>query len=151
MGYGSGCNLAEGDSMNIHFDTSDVMDKLGKISENLTDGLQAALGEAGEIVRKDAVLSCPVDTGRLRQSIVSTVEGNSAVIGPAVDYGAYVEFGTGAQGDKSVAHTTKKQWTYYSGGSFHTTSGQPPRPFLVPALKNNSDKIKRIIRQAVMK
>ncbi len=137
--------------MNIHFDAGDVMNKLEKISENLTGGLQVALDEAGELVRKDAVMNCPVDTGRLRQSIVSTVEGNSAVIGPTASYGAYVEFGTGAHGDKSVAHTTKKQWTYYSGGSFHTTSGQPPKPFLVPALKNNSDKIKQIIRQAVMK
>ncbi len=141
--------------MNIHFDTSDVMDKLGKISENLTGGLQAALDEAGQIVRKAAVLNCAsqdiVDTGRLMGSIESTVEGNSAVIGPTVDYGAYVEFGTGSKGSKSVAHTTKKQWTYYSGGQFYTTSGQKPRPFLVPALKNNSAEIKRIIRQAVMK
>ncbi len=137
--------------MNIHFDTSDVMNKLGKISENLTSGLQVALEQAGELVRKDAVMNCPVDTGRLRGSIVSNVEGNSAVIGPTVSYGAYVEFGTGSKGDKSVAHTTKKQWTYYSGGQFFTTSGQAPQPFLVPALKNNSDKIKQIIRQAVMR
>lgn len=137
--------------MNIHIDTSDVMNKLEKISENLTGGLQVALGEAGEIVRKDAVMNCPVDTGRLRQSIVSIVEGNSAVIGPTASYGVYVEFGTGAQGNKSVAHTTKKQWTYYSSGQFYTTSGQKPKPFLVPALKNNSAEIKRIIRQAVMK
>lgn len=64
---------------------------------------------------------------------------------------AYVEFGTGSKGDKSVAHTTKKQWTYYSGGQFFTTSGHAPQPFLVPALKNNSAEIKRIIRQAVMR
>ncbi len=137
--------------MNIHFDTRDVMDKLGKISENLTSGLQVALGEAGELVRKDAVMNCPVDTGRLRQSITSHVEGNSAIIGSNVEYAPYVEFGTGSKGDKSVAHTTKKQWTYYSGGRFFTTSGHAPKPFLVPALKNNSAEIKRIIRQAVMR
>lgn len=137
--------------MNIHVDTSDVMSKLGKISENLTSGLQVALEQAGEIVRKDAVMNCPHITGRLRGSITSQVEGNSAVIGTNVEYAPYVEFGTGSKGDKSVAHTTKKQWTYYSGGSFYTTSGQAPQPFLVPALKNNSAEIKRIIRQAVMK
>ena len=140
--------------MNIHIDTSDVMDKLGKISENLTAGLHIALERAGEVVRKDAVLNCAsqniADTGHLMGSIESTVEGNSAIIGPTVDYGAYVEFGTGAQGDKSVAHTTRKSWTYYSGGKFYTTSGQPPRPFLIPALKNNKDTIIRLIRQAVM-
>ncbi len=72
--------------MNIHFDTRDVMDKLGKISENLTSGLQVALGEVGEIVRKDAVMNCPHVTGRLRQSITSHVEGNSAIIGSNVEY-----------------------------------------------------------------
>lgn len=137
--------------MNIHIDTSDVMNKLGKISENLTAGLHIALERAGEVVRKDAVLNCPVDTGRLRSSITVNVEGNSAEIGPTASYGAYVEFGTGAQGDKSVAHTTRKSWTYYSGGQFFTTSGQPPKPFLVPALKNNKDTIIRLIRQAVMR
>ena len=81
--------------MNIHFDTSDVMDKLGKISENLTMGLHNALGQAGEIVRADAVMNCPVDTGRLKGSITSKVEGNSAVIGTNVEYAPYVEFGTG--------------------------------------------------------
>ena len=137
--------------MNIHFDTSDVMDKLGKISENLTMGLHNALGQAGEIVRADAVNNCPYITGRLKESITSKVEGNSAVIGTNVEYAPYVEFGTGSKGDKSVAHTTKKQWTYYSGGQFFTTSGQAPQPFLVPALKNNSDRIKTLIRQAVMR
>ena len=137
--------------MNIHFDAKDVMDKLGKISENLTGGLQVALGEAGELVRKDAVMNCPYITGRLRQSITSNVEGNSAVIGSNVEYAPYVEFGTGSKGSPKVAHTTKKQWTYYSGGQFFTTSGHAPQPFLVPALKNNSAEIKRIIRQAVMR
>lgn len=137
--------------MNIHIDTSDVMRKLDKSIENLSAGLYNALQEAGEVVRKDAVENCPVDTGRLKGSITSKVAGNTAEIGTNVEYAPYVEFGTGAQGDKSVAHTTRKSWTYYSGGQFFTTSGHAPRPFLVPALKNNSDKIKQIIRQAVVK
>lgn len=135
--------------MNIHFDTKDVMGKLEKISGNLTMGLHNALAQAGEIVRAEAVMNCPVDTGRLRVSIVSNVEGNHADIGTNVEYAQYIEFGTGSKGDKSVAHTTKKHWTYYSGGRYYTTSGQAAKPFLVPALKNNSDKIKQIIRQAV--
>ena len=111
--------------------------------QNLVSGgkLQNALALAGEVVRADAVDNCPVDTGRLKNSITSAVEGDSAVIGTNVEYAPYVEFGTGAQGDKSVAHTTKKHWTYYSGGRFYTTSGHAPQPFLVPALKNNIPKI----------
>lgn len=135
--------------MNIHFDARDVENKLEVLGEKLTMGLHNALAEAGEIVRKDAVMNCPVDTGRLRGSITSTVEGNSAVVGSNVAYGIYVEFGTGSQGDKSVAHTTKDKWTYYSGGRFFTTSGMKARPFLVPALKNNKDKITKLIKEAV--
>ena len=94
-------------------------------------------------MRADAVLNCEaVDTGTLKRSITSRVEGNSAIIGTNVEYAAYVEFGTGSKGDPSVAHTTKKHWTYCVNGKFYTTHGQAPKPFLVPALKNNIEKIK---------
>lgn len=137
--------------MNIRFDVSDVVSELDKMAGNLSAGLYNALQEAGEIVRKDAVLNCPVQTGRLRGSITVNVEGNTAEIGTNVEYAPCVEFGTGAKGDKSVAHTTRKSWRYYSGGQFFTTSGHAPQPFLVPAFKNNRDKIKQLIRQAVMR
>ena len=105
--------------------------------------------ESGEVVRKEAVLNCPVQTGRLRGSITVNVEGNTAEIGTNLEYAPFVEYGTGSKGDKSVAHTTKKQWTYRSGDNFYTTSGQKPQPFLTPALKNNKDTIIKLIREAV--
>jgi phage gpG-like protein len=83
----------------------------------------------------------------LKQSITSTVEENSVMVGTNVGYAPNVEFGTGAKGDPSVAHTTKKQWTYYSGGHFYTTSGQVPQPFLVPALKNSKEKITGVFKE----
>ena len=48
--------------------------------QNLVSGgkLQNALAMAGEVVRADAVDNCPVDTGRLKNSITSAVEGDSA-------------------------------------------------------------------------
>ena len=67
--------------------------------------------------------------------------------GSYADYGIYVEFGTGSKGDKSVSHTSKRHWTYYSGGRFYTTSGQAPQPFLVPALKNNISEINKKYRE----
>lgn len=135
--------------MNIHFDTREVIGKLEKISENLTMGLHNALEQSGEIVRAEAVMNCPVDTGRLRGSITSNVEGNTAEISAATDYAIYVEYGTGSKGSPEVAHTTKKQWVYRSGDNFYTTLGQKPQPFLTPALKNNKDKIIKLIREAV--
>ena len=109
----------------------DVVDKLTQYASG--DKIQRGLAMAGA----HAVANCPVATGRLRGSIVSQVDGDSVAIGPTADYGIYVEFGTGTKGDKSVSHTSKRHWTYYSGGRFYTTSGQAPQP----ALKNNVSEI----------
>lgn len=135
--------------MNIHIDAKDVTRKLEKLSTELARGLPEALELAGEIVRKDAVMNCPKKTGTLARSIVSNVDGNSVTIGPTANYGIFVEYGTGAKGDPKVPHTTREQWVYNSGGQFYTTSGQKPQPFLVPALKNNKSRIKKVIGQAV--
>lgn len=124
----------------------ELMSRLGDLADRAR--MQRALAAAGEVVSADAKANCPVDTGYLRNSIAVQVDGNSAVIGPSASYGIFVEFGTGAKGDTSVAHTSKKSWTYYSRGRFYTTSGQPARPFLVPALKNNVAEIARRFREA---
>ncbi len=77
----------------------DGLDGVMNSLQNLISGdkLQNALAEAGEVVRADAVDNCPVDTGRLKGSITSAVEGNSAIIGTNVEYGIYVGFGTGSK------------------------------------------------------
>lgn len=41
-----------------------------------------------------AKLKCPVDTGRLRNSITHSVDSTTAYIGTNVEYAAYVEYGT---------------------------------------------------------
>ena len=55
--------------------------------------------KAGMAVQKHATQAAPVDTGRLRASIHYEVDNTSvptwAEIGPAVEYGASVEFGIG--------------------------------------------------------
>ena len=119
------------------------IDSVNSMLEGFVNGgrFRDALAAAGEVVSADAKANCPVDTGYLRNSIAVQVDGNSAVIGPSADYGIYVEYGTGSHGNSSVAHTTKGSWVYCKNGRFYTTSGQPARPFLVPALTNNVDAI----------
>lgn len=53
-----------------------------------------ALGAMGEIVEGYAKDDCPVDTGRLRNSLTNQVDsGNQVVyVGTNVEYGKYVEF-----------------------------------------------------------
>lgn len=135
--------------MNISVKIEGIEEVMSRL-DGLADGsrMQRALAAAGEVVSADAKANCPVDTGHLRNSIAVQVDGNSAVIGPSAEYGIYVEFGTGSRGSSSVAHTSKKSWTYYSKGRFYTTSGQPARPFLVPALKDNVSEIARRFKEA---
>jgi HK97 gp10 family phage protein len=52
------------------------------------------LRRLAEAVKSDAKAGCPVDTGKLRESIDSEVEGDTARIGSNVPYAGYVEEGT---------------------------------------------------------
>jgi phage gpG-like protein len=47
------------------------------------------------LVENDAKRNCPVDTGRLRQSITHRIEGSTGIVGTNVEYAPYVEYGTG--------------------------------------------------------
>lgn len=59
--------------------------------------IPVALEAVGLQAEGYAKLVCPVDTGRLRNSISHAVEGNTAYIGTNVEYAPYVEFGTHKQ------------------------------------------------------
>ena len=67
----------------------------------LQSAIPAALEEIGLVAEGHAKKKCPVDTGRLRNSITHAVEGGDsggrAVIGTNVEYAAYVELGTSRQ------------------------------------------------------
>ena len=67
---------------------------LSKIAEGIGESMAQAVREAGENVAQRARNSCPVDTGRLRESIEVSTEGNTAVVSANTEYAAYVEFGT---------------------------------------------------------
>lgn len=102
----------------IHItDNSDqVLQELSaKVERALT-----AIGMTGESHAKDL---CPVDTGRLRNSITNAVEmGEQAVyIGTNVEYAAYVELGT---------------------------SRMKPQPYLKPAVVNYMSEYKTLAEQA---
>lgn len=97
---------------------------------------------AGLLVQGDAQRLVPVDTGRLRTSITTTVEetptGAVAEVGTNVFYAPYVEYGTGKRGDDAVSH--RQDWI-----------GQAPQPFLRPAFAFNRDSgnIKLIIQDEI--
>lgn len=66
--------------------------------------IQAALEAIALQAEGYAISDCPVDTGRLRNSITHEVEGRTAYIGSNVVYAPYVEFGDNAEHKVGKAH-----------------------------------------------
>lgn len=103
-------------------------------------------GEAKKNIRDNK----SVDTGRLMSSITHQVDeaSKSVVIGTNVEYAPYVEKGTGihaADGDGR-----KTPWVYEDeNGKKHFTHGQEPKPYLMPAIENNKNKVGELVEQEV--
>lgn len=69
-------------------------DNADKALEELQHKIEMALTAIGATAESHAKDYCPVDTGRLRNSISNTHDADSAYIGSNVEYAAYVELGT---------------------------------------------------------
>ena len=70
--------------------TSNVNDILRRMKKGKRNVLTAIGATAETYAKKET----PVDTGRLRNSISYTVDGESAYIGTNVEYAPYLELGT---------------------------------------------------------
>ena len=117
VGWDEGLTDADkADLLEIQDHTDEVIAALGIA---IARGLEAIGIEA----ESDAASICPVDTGRLRNSITHTIDGNenAAIIGTNVSYALYVHEGV------------------------HGRKGQP---FLTDAITQNADKYRRILRAA---
>lgn len=125
------------------------LDRLLSKFDNLQDiDLEAPLTQACLLVENEAKKKCPVDTGQLRQSITHTVKDNVGTIGTNVEYAPYVEYGTGIYA--SAGNGRQDRWSYQDAeGNWHSTVGQPPQPFLEPALLENEKEIKKIFRKSI--
>ena len=136
-------------SAEIKFEGLDeVLYKLDKISSDAN--IEEALGTCCAVVEKSAKQKAPKDTGALRRSITSKVEGNQGIIFTPLEYAPYVEYGTGlfaeSGGRKDVP------WNYQDDeGKWHSTSGQKPQPFMRPALEENKTLIKQILKEELTK
>lgn len=116
--------------------------------------LDRALLKAGEKVRDNAVLLCPVDTGELRNSIrVQRISPGVVTVGTNKEYAVFVEYGTGTQGDYVVPHTTKMFWRWRDEqGNWHTSHGQKAQSFLRAAVGKNTEKeIYRLVAEELRK
>lgn len=111
-----------------------------------------------EIANK-AKLRAPKDRGVLTQSIDTAYEddgltGIAGVTPPGSAYAAYQEFGTGIYATgPGGSHAKKIPWVYYDAHRkmFFTTSGNRPRPFLLPSFNEQApqfvDAMRAMLRQ----
>lgn len=123
---------------------------------NAVDGLvdpqkmQQALGKACALVERAAKQKAPKDTGALRRSITSKVEGNIGIVFTPLEYAPYIEYGTGLFAENGGR--TDVPWNYQDDeGNWHETSGLHPHPYMRPALYENREKIKRILKEGLVK
>lgn len=110
--------------------------------------VRQGLNKACLIVERSAKEKAPKDTGALKRSITSEVEGTTGRVFTPLEYAPYVEFGTGLfaeDGGRSDA-----PWRYQDDdGNWHTTSGQHPQPFMRPALQENKQRIIEAIKEGM--
>lgn len=106
------------------FDFSlNIGDNKDEIMKALSDAVAVGLEAIGLTAEGYAKRYCPVDTGRLRNSITHGVENSAAYIGSNVEYAPYVELGT--------------------------STGRQPRPYLRPAIQNHVAEYKKLMEDAL--
>lgn len=76
-----------------------VLDNRAVVSSKIRNGVKVALDVIGAKVESKAKVNCPVDTGRLRNSITHALASDTEVrVGAHTDYAAFVELGTSRRG-----------------------------------------------------
>jgi len=102
----------------------EVTDNSKEFLDALPEAIEAALTAIGLTAETYAKEICPVDTGRLRNSITNAVDSGdqSVYIGTNVEYAAFVELGS---------------------------SRQRPKPYLKPAATEHGDEYRAIAEQAL--
>ncbi len=112
---------------------------LRRVFGRMSDDVARAVDRTRIDVQNEARRRAPVDTGRLRSSIVSRAEGGGRslgyVVGSNVNYAAAVEYGTAPH----VIKPKYKQALYWPGAAHPVAQvnhpGTKAQPFLRPAIE----------------
>lgn len=138
--------------MSIQFDGFDgLLKELAQLADAKKQ--MDAMKKACLLVERDAKKKAPKGTGELRRSITSEVreEGGEivGVVYTPLEYAPYVEYGTGLFAEEGGR--TDVPWNYQDDkGEWHSTSGMKPQPFMRPALDENREEIKKILREGIL-
>lgn len=124
----------------------EVLNRIEKLGD--TSNIEAALSQACALVERSAKQKAPKDTGELRRSITSKIEGTQGIVYTPLEYAPYVEYGTGLFAENGGRKDVP--WNYQDDkGNWHSTSGQKPQPFMRPALNENREKIVDLLGEAI--
>ena len=142
----------------------DGFDTLNKWLDDLKKlPINVAIENVASKVREEARARVPVDKGDLLKSIQYRMDYGKtkavATVFSNLEYAIYVEFGTGPKGQENHAGISPHikpvysvtGWTYYNERlqKFISTTGQPARPFLYPALADNRQRYEKYIKEFV--
>lgn len=103
----------------------EVKSNLKDIKEASDQSVKMALTICGLMAERYAKALCPVDTGRLRNSITHQVDGKTLMVGTNVEYAPYVELGT--------------------------SKNKGPRPYIRPSIENHLNQYANIISATLKK
>lgn len=142
----------------------ELYEKLKRLSDLQ---MKSVMRKAAETSRAVIIPLVTVGTGELRRSIhtdaVQLDRGTTqGVVYTNKEYAPYVEFGTGPVGEKSSKVDISPEafplsyrqtpWRYQDeNGQWHTTKGQPPRPYMYPGFRNSEKAVIRSIGRDVEK
>lgn len=121
-----------------------------QVSEACTKSIANALEICGGKAETYAKQNCPVDTGRLRNSIGHKVdkEKQTAYIGTNVEYAPFVEFGTGIYYNGGTGGRMSS-WSYTNKTGSHVTHGQPAKEYLKKAITEHQSEYRRILKDGL--
>lgn len=137
-------------SNGIDIDLKDNSEEVLKALENAIErGLEAIGATAERYAKEEITRQGAVDTGALRNSINYQVNDDECYIGTPLEYGKYVELGTGKYAEGGGG-TDKPSWVYQDAfGNWHRAYPQRPRPFLKPAAANHGKEYRDILKKSL--
>lgn len=126
--------------------------KIDALGGNSQKALQTGIRKGSKLVQGDAKELAPVgDSGLLRNSIQEKTEVKSGVVvgkvSTNIHYGPYVEFGTGQRGEASPSPPKSPENLSYR----QDWAGMDAQPYLYPALKQNKENVKKIVKEELVK
>ncbi len=134
-----------------------VQAKFAAMGDRAGTLLEAVVMAGAKEIENEAKALVPKRSRTLWRSITTTVldRTDTAVtvgIGTQEPYGKYVEFGTGEYADPEGGGSKAKQipWRYQAAnGSWVTTKGNRPQPFLRPAYDTKKDEATKSVGAAM--